>query len=958
MVGKNIGRGGFMIEIKNIVKTYRPKKGGEVKALDDVSLKFPEKGLVFILGKSGSGKSTLLNVMGGLDTADSGEIIIKGKSSKEFSTGDFDSYRNTYLGFIFQEYNILEDFNVGANIALALKLQGAKATDEKINEILDEVGLSGYGKRKPNELSGGQKQRVAIARALVKNPEIIMADEPTGALDSGTGIQVFDTLKKLSKDKLVIVVSHDREFAESYGDRVIELKDGKVISDIEKHRIDAEVEEGGAENYKGKLLRFPKGYRLTADDVKRINEYLERDEAYLSLDEKVNADVKTASHIDEDGKMESFAPTDENAIKISDDKPFRLIKSRMPVKESFKMGVSGMKTKPFRLIITIFLCFVCFAMFGIVDSFAAYDSKTAIVNSIVDSGIKYTTFRKTVLVDGYGDQFFTEKRMSDADVENLKNKTGMDFLPVLSESGSGYYSGGSASVSGNFLKDATSRVYNGNVSGIVEVKDEDALKKHNLSLMAGRLPKSNDEIAISDFVFDCFKKWGYAYVDEKGVPDESKNIEASGIKNAADFVNAKPNLKIAGSAMSGTFKIVGVVKTGYDYSRYAALDKTVGSDDDALDHFMLQSQFSSEHNSAFSGMLFCGKDFIKNYLAYDGVGGEIYDGANLQCEEINGKAHGMYMGGDYRHYFTTADYAGTVFFDSGKTTLSGNEIVLEVKQLINALKNVYYKDGKVLEKLNKLDTETDAETIKTTLASLVKDAKIKMRCGGPYNPYITKILTIKGFFFEDKNVDKSFIGVSDSLASEIKNAPAGKYAMAISGEKLSKSDLEKVVEFSMKSEDGVKYSLVNYVVSAENMVGSFIKTVAKILLYVGIGVFVFAVILFMTYISASISYKKREIGILRAVGARSSDVFGIFFNEALVISLIVFVLATIGSGVVVSIVNSSLRATYGLPITLLSYGIREIGIILLGCIATALFASFIPVLRIARKKPVDAIKNR
>ena len=958
MVGKNIGHGGFMIEIKNIVKTYRPKKGGEVKALDDVSLKFPEKGLVFILGKSGSGKSTLLNVMGGLDTADSGEIIIKGKSSKEFSTGDFDSYRNTYLGFIFQEYNILEDFNVGANIALALKLQGAKATDEKINEILDEVGLSGYGKRKPNELSGGQKQRVAIARALVKNPEIIMADEPTGALDSGTGIQVFDTLKKLSKDKLVIVVSHDREFAESYGDRVIELKDGKVISDIEKHRIDAEVEEGGAENYKGKLLRFPKGYRLTADDVKRINEYLERDEAYLSLDEKVNADVKTASHIDEDGKMESFAPTDENAIKISDDKPFRLIKSRMPVKESFKMGVSGMKTKPFRLIITIFLCFVCFAMFGIVDSFAAYDSKTAIVNSIVDSGIKYTTFRKTVLVDGYGDQFFTEKRMSDADVENLKNKTGMDFLPVLSESGSGYYSGGSASVSGNFLKDATSRVYNGNVSGIVEVKDEDALKKHNLSLMAGRLPKSNDEIAISDFVFDCFKKWGYAYVDEKGVPDESKNIEASGIKNAADFVNAKPNLKIAGSAMNGTFKIVGVVKTGYDYSRYAALDKTVGSDDDALDYFMLQSQFSSEHTSAFSGMLFCGKDFIKNYLAYDGVGGEIYDGANLQCEEINGKAHGMYMGGDYRHYFTTADYAGTVFFDSGKTTLSGNEIVLEVKQLINALKNVYYKDGKVLEKLNKLDTETDAETIKTTLASLVKDAKIKMRCGGPYNPYITKILTIKGFFFEDKNVDKSFIGVSDSLASEIKNAPAGKYAMAISGEKLSKSDLEKVVEFSMKSEDGVKYSLVNYVVSAENMVGSFIKTVAKILLYVGIGVFVFAVILFMTYISASISYKKREIGILRAVGARSSDVFGIFFNEALVISLIVFVLATIGSGVVVSVVNSSLRATYGLPITLLSYGIREIGIILLGCIATALFASFIPVLRIARKKPVDAIKNR
>ena len=230
MVGKNIGHGGFMIEIKNIVKTYRPKKGGEVKALDDVSLKFPEKGLVFILGKSGSGKSTLLNVMGGLDTADSGEIIIKGKSSKEFSTGDFDSYRNTYLGFIFQEYNILEDFNVGANIALALKLQGAKATDEKINEILDEVGLSGYGKRKPNELSGGQKQRVAIARAIVNEPKLLLLDEPLGALDlkmrKDMQIELMDMHKRLGIT--FVYVTHDQEEALTMSDKIIVMRDGEV----------------------------------------------------------------------------------------------------------------------------------------------------------------------------------------------------------------------------------------------------------------------------------------------------------------------------------------------------------------------------------------------------------------------------------------------------------------------------------------------------------------------------------------------------------------------------------------------------------------------------------------------------------------------------------------------------------------------------------------------------------
>ena len=219
-----------MIEIKNIVKTYRPKKGGTVKALDNVSLKFPEKGLVFVLGKSGSGKSTLLNVMGGLDTADSGEIIIKGKSSNDFSTGDFDSYRNTYLGFIFQEYNILEDFNVGANIALALKLQGEKATDDKINEILEEVGLSGYGKRKPNELSGGQKQRVAIARALVDNKKMILADEPTGAMDQKSAENTVNLLRRLAEEKgiTILIVTHDMEVAKKC-DRIVTLSYGEIV---------------------------------------------------------------------------------------------------------------------------------------------------------------------------------------------------------------------------------------------------------------------------------------------------------------------------------------------------------------------------------------------------------------------------------------------------------------------------------------------------------------------------------------------------------------------------------------------------------------------------------------------------------------------------------------------------------------------------------------------------------
>ncbi|MEE1006877.1 MAG: ABC transporter ATP-binding protein, partial [Acutalibacteraceae bacterium] len=255
-----------MLETKELVKIYKPKKGVPVTALDKVSLKFPDKGMVFLLGKSGSGKSTLLNVLGGLDSYDGGEIIIKGVSSKNFKQQHFDSYRNTYVGFIFQEYNVLDEFSVGANIALAIELQNRKASDREINDILKQVDLEGFGARKPNELSGGQKQRVAIARALVKKPQIIMADEPTGALDSNTGRQVFDTLKKLSETKLVIVVSHDREFAEQYADRIIELSDGRVISDVELDTAPVTEKEAAALDFHDNIVEVPCGYHLTEED--------------------------------------------------------------------------------------------------------------------------------------------------------------------------------------------------------------------------------------------------------------------------------------------------------------------------------------------------------------------------------------------------------------------------------------------------------------------------------------------------------------------------------------------------------------------------------------------------------------------------------------------------------------------------------------------------------------------
>ena len=221
------------MKINNVYKTYDTNTGEKVQALKGVSFDLPSTGMVAILGKSGSGKSTLLNILSGLDSFDSGDIEAFGKNMRSFSQKELDHYRNSCVGFVFQEYHLIPELTVGDNIAVALQLQGQSGTEEKVKDALKLVELVGYENRKIDELSGGQKQRVAIARALVKNPKIIFADEPTGALDSQTGESILQILKAVSKEKLVILVTHDREFAQKYGDRIIELADGVVINDTD-----------------------------------------------------------------------------------------------------------------------------------------------------------------------------------------------------------------------------------------------------------------------------------------------------------------------------------------------------------------------------------------------------------------------------------------------------------------------------------------------------------------------------------------------------------------------------------------------------------------------------------------------------------------------------------------------------------------------------------------------------
>ena len=1190
-----------MLEVKNVVKTYRSKTGESVKALDNVSVAFPETGMVFILGKSGSGKSTLLNVIGGLDSYDSGEFIIKGKSSKDFGGSDFDAYRNTFIGFIFQEYNVLDEFTVGANIALALELQGKKATSEKINEILAKVDLLSFAKRKPNELSGGQKQRVAIARALVKDPQIIMADEPTGALDSNTGKQIFDTLKKLSEEKLVLIVSHDRDFAERYADRIIELSDGKIISDVTKHETSSAKVSDGIDRVSPHILKIKGGYRLTEADVKMINEYLEnvKGDVILSADARVNEELRSAAGITEGGGTSVFESTDykkDYKLQNYDGKNTKFIRSRLPFKNALKMGASGLKHKRFRLVLTILLSVVSFTMFGLSDTMGAYDKISAATRSIGDSNISNASVSLGVRQTyHYGDNvssYYNFAAMNDEDLKSLSEKTGLSFVPVFN--GSNYSDVNSFSLKDNMEKPSAleGKAYKGSLSGYASLTAAD-FEKAGLKL-TGRMPQADDEIVISEFICRQLNIAGFKNdIMNESVAADSLLTEPSG-KNSIIGKHICPVDGIENPAKQLT--VVGVVDTEFDYERYKDfLSANVGTADTTLAGMLLYNELLDTLNYGFHTLGYVTQGYIDSLakkanntvgklpMIYSGsysygfcladdhgtngenrVGESIYGIANSKAlskipvtyfdgktrekladneyvvslktmqsfmeadgrsfvdenairsaaEEILGsnnvekakslsdgcewdmayrraadmkhaeeivKEHKAEIIDHYKSGKTDEEYAESLYHDMefGNKWWTGsfevkdsdtvyneflskfapriaeefgfdlNDCPFMAKVLIdwqnviigNPLGTDFWSVAGIYEKYlgykdvieNDLFTNEDLRAaisgyLPGNFDDLTKDEQefafvsayidyININ-ENPYNPYenpygsysteksrsmlfahyfpLTNIdldIKIDGWEYgadgngtlkavatlKDCKIVGFFYGASpeyDNLCiSETLYAKAadlerqngswneraehddGIWAFAIAAMPKDQNAVKKLVELSYDKSGDLNFALRNQVMNTLENFNSFIESGAKIFLYIGIGFAIFSALLLMNFISVSISYKKREIGILRAVGARSSDVFRIFFSESFIIALINYVLAVIGTIVAVVSINRWMRSG-GVNVTLLGFGFRQLLFMFAVSFLVAAVASFIPVWLIARKKPVDAIKDR
>ena len=1004
-----------MLELKHLTKVYRTKGGAETKALDDVSVSFGETGLVFLLGKSGSGKSTLLNLAGGLDEPTSGEVVVMGKSSRDFSGSDFDSYRNTFIGFVFQEYNVLNEFNVEENVALALELQGKTREREKVRQILEEVELGAYAKRKPNTLSGGQKQRIAIARALVKDPQIIMADEPTGALDSATGKQVFDTLKSLSKTRLVIVVSHDREFAELYGDRLIELKDGKIISDMTKVEEAPKKVDGNLTKIGSNVLTIKKG-KPDKETLHAIEKFLEESDGdvILSKGAAENASFRRANHITEDGALERFNETDVKALDIKqyEGENTKFIRSRLPAGKAIKIGASGLKLKPIRLIFTILLSVISFVMFGLFSTMMLYDGDSVLVSSFMDSDYEYLSLNKQYEVtvtysdDNYSYNYYNRAKFTPAELNALGGAEGF-----------GTYSVGLSNFKNVMVDMDKTKYYSPQISNIGVLPKNHALRS---KITTGSYPEKEDEVCISSYFLECLQNSEYYPIDKDGETSRT----AKTIRTAADIIGEKI------ATYNATYKVVGVFDSGTIPSKYDELKEST-----AQNNYMLSWEFQNYigeglhslalADSSLTETLDTGYDEYVQYFDYSNNYFMIYS----QYYENNS----IYEASSVKVYESEPSdpQLPIVRLDGKKTALSDNQLIpsvhfistyfgqkfdqeirpdlfareprredyssdrqyeaalaewnSEFQQAENSFNEFAYAcnavgDGNYYDAVNdewRTPTAKEIEACIKIITDYVKDPVTVSLYAQNYMYNSTSSMgdyQIVGFFYSTSDryryergyyCSQSFYdkaGVYNDYGREEttkyvpeKDATYGNIFVRI---EKSQAALEKFFEklFVTNPETDVVYGLDNSLYDSVDMVNDLVENMSLIFLIIGIVLAVFSALLLFNFISMSISNKKKEIGILRAVGARGTDVFKIFLSESGIIVGICTLLALIGTVVLTFVINNILRVDAGLQVTLFVFGPLSVLMMIGIAVVVAVVSTFLPVYFAARKKPVDSIR--
>ena len=513
-----------MIEVKNLSKTYKDKDV-ETKALKNVSFTLPDKGLIFIVGKSGSGKSTLINMLGGLDDITEGQVIIDGFDLSKAITHQLDKFRNSYLGIVYQNYNLFNDETVYDNIHSAIDVIEDKVPESEIDRIIQVVELDEKKTTLVKNLSGGQKQRVAIARALIKNPKLILADEPTGNLDTKTAKNIFDYLKEASEDRLVVVITHDMPSATEYADRILELQDGEIVRDVIRNkRVKTKLEH----------IELVEGQKITRQEMSELNKTL-----------------KTLNYVATQKEDRFIENNEEKPLKTRDYKG-KKSKFRRVIPNSLKT----LRRNKMSTIITILICTIMVALMSVASALTKFDSKAAISDVINLYDIKNLVIRKSYSETNQTNNLEKNELLKISDSEKAK-------LEELGYQGKKYpiYTIDNTIAQDVYTIKTTGSIkyesfYAEGINGVI-VCDQDYLHKifGDYEVLAGSIysAETSGKVIVPDYIADSFLYFN----DGLKSPDE-----------------ADPYQNIVNTSLSSRNSIGAVIKTDYK-ERYRVFLDTI-----------------------------------------------------------------------------------------------------------------------------------------------------------------------------------------------------------------------------------------------------------------------------------------------------------------------------------------------------------------------------------------------
>lgn len=843
-----------MLEVKGLSKIYRNQKGNWVRALNDVNIKFDPIGLTFIYGPSGNGKSTLLNILGGIETWDEGQVLLNGVDITSLSNGEFDAYRNSHVGFVFQDHNLITSLSVRENVRLGRSFTGNVPTDDEIGEVLKKLGLAGFEERIPNELSGGERQRVAIARTLIQSPQILFVDEPTGNLDEENSKQIWEALKEISKTTLIIAVSHQKEIVQKYADRIIELDCGRVKSD-----------------------KARQGSKWVVKNIKNVNE----------------------------------SPANKAALKLKS--------GSMPFNQVFNMARVNIGIKKAKTVFVVLLSAMSLVFFSMFMILTAYSNNTAQARNIVDRDVTYVGFEKA---DG-GQMTASDRFQFISKTSGVKNFFSINF-PVL--------------FGPDFATSANKDFY---ISGIIEMTPvagkNEAGKKNGLGqkILYGSYPDAHDisNIVISDYFANMLKVYGFRSSPGGAVEYIDIIEELVLIKDGdGNVVYTKP-VVINGRAMI----IQGIYKT--DFENY------VNKDTMTLKSNANKTEFEYNLNQTY-GVLHGFSEFVDYYPQ-----GEVATTA---------------------HNFT---------FMRGSVAETGNHypagLNFVIPQGVTGNITYLYADGETPATNLTEAVGTESDAFKNIILPL-----------NLFNVLFENNLHISGasyqFDEEDMNVfldigDTNYIGfkvvgVSDAQEvivnkSHFMNKQVSQNGNRYYGiyQKINFPTYQLIIPVGNMSVQTLSdmigvFTEKNYVLQSFNAaeIKEFSDKIAVFnsgMLIASIFTALFSLILIYLFVSDTIESRKRDIGILRALGAGNKDIARIFFMSSAILATLIFIATVAFTATAVIVANAVMQASLALSFTIFNLNSAMFLWIFLISFGIAFIATAVPILMFSQKSPVEVIKR-